>query len=133
MWKPRFLCSPIKHNNHRPLLIFDRLTAFLIVDDSGPAAIDPVVKGVALYFDPSSQLFNTANFSAATVSTVPQAQAWLKKLSRRKFHRPGVASGTFRTVLLTTVSEFFRHEGFVEVSKDFYLFFLFVFTPLSHS
>lgn len=49
-----------------------------------------------------------------------QTQAWLKKLSRRNFQHPGVAKGAFRPVVLATVSEFLRLEGFIEVSAFFF-------------
>eukprot|EP00903_Cladosiphon_okamuranus_P016193 g14943.t2 len=41
-------------------------------------------------------------------------EAWLKKLSRRKFQHPGAAGGVLRPILVTTVSEFLRQEGFAE-------------------
>ncbi|CAM9106957.1 unnamed protein product [Hapterophycus canaliculatus] len=41
-------------------------------------------------------------------------EAWLKKLSRRRFQHPATSGGAFRPVLLAAVSEFFRQEGLAE-------------------
>lgn len=44
-------------------------------------------------------------------------QAWLKKLSRRKFQQTGALGGTLNLALINTVTDFLNQERFVQVSQ----------------
>eukprot|EP00752_Nemacystus_decipiens_P006721 g6044.t1 len=63
----------------------------------------------AVFEPPSNQR------GAAPFRRIVNRQAWLKKLARQKFQYPGAAEGIFRPILLATVSDFFRQEGFIEI------------------